>query len=123
VPIRCSSDFRAIPMATSHFAMRSRRPGAFGRLTSIAPEMTPSAQRIDCSRNEAEGKDASAMPSSMTSAAFSVRLFLSGFSMTTLRAFSMPMRFGSSHAPPQPGMIPRKTSGSATAGTDSSTVR
>lgn len=52
-----------------------------------------------------------------------MRLFLSGFEMMTSSAFSMPMRFGSSHAPPQPGMIPRKTSGSAKAGTDESIVR
>ncbi len=35
----------------------------------------------------------------------------------------MPMRFGSRYAPPQPGMMPRKTSGSAIAAAEASTVR
>ncbi len=41
-----------------------------------------------------------------------------GFVMMTLSAFSMPMRLGSSHAPPQPGMMPSETSGSAIAATE-----
>ena len=54
---------------------------------------------------------------------FSIRFCLSGFEMTTSSAFSMPMRFGSRYAPPQPGMMPRKTSGSAIAAAEASTVR
>ena len=37
------------------------------------------------------------------------------FSTMTVTASSMPMRFGSSCVPPQPGTSPRKASGNATA--------
>ena len=38
----------------------------------------------------------------------------SAFSTITVTAGSMPIRFGSSCVPPQPGTSPRKTSGKAT---------
>ena len=38
----------------------------------------------------------------------------SAFSTITVTAGSMPIRFGSSCVPPQPGTRPRKTSGKAT---------
>ena len=112
-----------MPIAASHFTVRSILPGAFLRLTFVAPVMTPSAQRIESSRKVAGPNMTSAMPSSKASAGLRVRLFLSGFSTTTLRAFSMPMRLGSSQAPPQPGMMPRKTSGRARAAALESSVR
>ncbi len=52
-----------------------------------------------------------------------MRFCFRGLLMTTSRAFSMPMRFGSRYAPPQPGMIPRNTSGRAIAAAEASTVR
>ena len=112
-----------MPIATSHLTARSSLPGSFARLTFTVPLRTPSAQRSDSSRNIAGPNIASAMPSSNTWGPLSIRLFLSGFEMMTSRAFSMPIRLGSSHAPPHPGMRPRKTSGSANAGTEESTVR
>ncbi len=52
-----------------------------------------------------------------------MRFWLSGLSMTTVIAFSTPTRLGSIQQPPQPGTRPRKTSGSATAGTPALIVR
>ncbi len=63
------------------------------------------------------------MPSSKASTPLSMRFWLSGLSMTTVTAFSTPMRLGSIQQPPQPGTRPRKTSGSATAGTPALIVR
>ena len=53
----------------------------------------------------------------------SIRFWFSGFSMITVTALSAPIRFGSSWLPPQPGTRPRKTSGSAMAGTPAEMVR
>ena len=92
--MRLSSILRAMPMATSHFTRRSILPGWFGRVTVVVPAMTPSAQRMESSRNAAGPNITSAMPSSSASAPLRVRFF-SGFSITTLRAFSMPIRLGS----------------------------
>ncbi len=63
------------------------------------------------------------MPRPTTSLALSIRFCDNGFSMTTLRAFAGPTRFGSSQQPPQPGSSPRKVSGRAKAGTPAETVR
>jgi hypothetical protein len=123
VPTRDASDLRAIEIAAPHFTARSSRPGTFGRSTVVRPATTPSAQRIESSRNAAGPNCTSTTPSSSAWAGLSVRLFFSGFSSTTLSAFSMPMRFGSSHAPPQAGTMPRNTSGRAMAAADESTVR
>ena len=123
VPMRLSSILRAMPIAASHLTMRSTLPGTFGRLTSTAPVSTLSAHFSESSRKLAESKIASAIPRSNTSWGFSIRFCLSGFSMTTLRAFSMPIRFGRMVAPPQPGMRPRNTSGSANAAALRSMVR
>nr|BFF13920.1 hypothetical protein GCM10025699_52230 [Microbacterium flavescens] len=123
MPIFDSRDFRAMPIAASHLTARSILPGALGRLTEMRPEMTPSAQRMLSSRKAAGPNCTSTIPSSRACAGFSVRLFFSGFSTMTRSAFSMPIRLGSSQAPPQPGMIPRKTSGRAIAAADESTVR
>jgi hypothetical protein len=122
-PMRLFSIFVAMPIAASHFTRRSTLPGSFCRFTLMRPETTSSVQRIESSRKLTDGKIASAMPSSNASWPLSVRFCFSGFSMTTLRAFSMPMRLGRIVAPPQPGMRPRNTSGSASAGAEASTVR
>ena len=53
------------------------------------------------------------MPSSKTSAAFSIRFCRSGFETITLIAASGPASFGRSCVPPQAGKRPRNTSGKA----------
>ena len=50
-------------------------------------------------------------------------LKLSGFSTITVTALSSPAMRGSSAVPPQPGISPRNTSGSASAGAPVDTVR
>ena len=95
-------------IAMSHLTARSSLPGSFGRLTLIEPPSTPSAHLRESSRKLAGPNIASAMPSSNACGPFSMRLFLSGFEMMTSRAFSMPIRFGSSQAPPQPGDQPEE---------------
>ncbi len=95
MPILLSRLLRAIPIARSHLASRSSFPGLFGRFTVTLPPSTPSAQRRESSRNVAAGNFASAMPNSNAWSADSIRFCLSGFSMMTFRAFSIPMRFGS----------------------------
>ena len=52
-----------------------------------------------------------------------MRFCFKGFSITTLSAFLIPIKFGSKYAPPQPGSNPRNTSGSAMAGAAELTVR
>ena len=121
--MRLSSMLRAILMAIGHLVRRSILPGSFLRCTLTLPPSTPSAQRSELSRKVAAGKIASMMPRSNACWGFSIRFCFSGLEMTTSRAFSMPIRFGSRYAPPQPGMMPRKTSGSAIAAAEASTVR
>jgi hypothetical protein len=123
VPILPSMLLRAIPMATSHFAIFSSFPGAFGRFTRTVPPSTPSAHFSESSRKFTGANITSAMPRPSASSAFSVRLFFSGFSTITRSAFSMPIRFGSRYAPPHAGTMPRNTSGSAMAGAEASRVR
>ena len=115
--------FSAMPTATSHLTARSSLPGSFLRLTLIEPPSTPSAHFSESSRKVAGPNIASAMPSSNAWGPFSIRLFFSGLEIITSRAFSMPIRLGRIQAPPQPGMRPRKTSGSANAGVEESIVR
>ncbi len=78
----------------------------------MPPLTTPAAHRIDCSRKSAGSKSTSTTPSRAASFGLSCRFCCMGLLTMTSRAFSGPMRLGSSHAPPQPGMSPRKTSGS-----------
>jgi hypothetical protein len=53
------------------------------------------------------------MPSSITSAALSIRFWRRGFETMTFTAVSAPTSRGSSCVPPQAGKSPRKTSGNA----------
>ena len=122
-PMREASILSAMPIATSHLTARSSFPGSFLRLTLIVPPSTPSAHFSESSRKLAGPKMASAIPRSKTSWGLSTLLFFSGFEITTSSAFSMPIRFGSSQAPPHPGMMPRNTSGSAIAAAEESIVR
>ena len=117
VPIFDSSDLRAIADRRRPTSRRARAcPARSAATTLIAPAMTPSAQRDRRPRGTSpRGRARRRCRGRGPAAAFSVRLFLSGFSTMTLSAFSMPIRFGSSSAPPQPGMMPRNTSGSAMA--------
>ena len=121
--MRFSSMPRAILIAAGHFVARSMRPGVFERSTFSSPVSTRSAQASESSRNDAGLKIASKMPRSNACCGLSVRFCFSGFEMITSSAFSMPIRFGNRYAPPQPGTMPRKTSGSAMAAAEESIVR
>ena len=112
------SVFWAMPIATSHLTARSILPGSFGRLTlmragehAVRPlqRILEEVGRGGRSRRRCRGRRPAGRSASGSASAGSRR--------STLSALSMPMRFGSRYAPPQPGMMPRNTSGSANAGT------
>ena len=63
------------------------------------------------------------MPSSAACFGLSILFCISGFWMITWVAAGMPIRFGSSWVPPQPGTRPRETSGSASAAAPPESVR
>ena len=121
-PSFCRTVFLAIDTAGDQMVAFSTLPGSFFRFTFLPPR-TSSAQSSDCSKNLGESNITSAIPSSRASAGFSIRFCFRGFSIITFRAFLIPIRFGSKYAPPQPGINPRNTSGSAIAGAAWFTVR
>ena len=93
--MRLSSMPRAILIAIGHLVSRSILPGSFLRSTLTAPPSTPSAQRERALEVGRGGEDRVHDAESNACWGFSIRFCFSGFEITTSRAFSMPMRFGS----------------------------
>ena len=89
-----------------------------GRATVTSPPRTPTAHSSERSRKSAGSRTASAIPSFAAFGAGVILFCASAFSTMTVTAGSMPIRFGSSCVPPQPGTRPRKTSGKATIAVD-----
>ena len=85
-----------------------------GRETATSPPTTPAAHSSDRSRKSAGSNTTSAMPSFAAFGPGVILFCARAFSTMTVTAGSMPIRFGSSCVPPQPGTSPRKTSGKAT---------
>ena len=100
-----------------------RRARARPAARSPTPPAPAAAQRSDSSRKSAGSNIASAMPSANASGPRSILFCDSGFSMITFSALAGPISRGSRYAPPQPGTMPRKHSGRATAGTPEEIVR
>src|SRR4051794_4809073 len=128
--IRSSATYGAgaAPCTASSTAVRARRKivSAFdqsGSGRSSGRSASSSANASDSSTNSTGANSRSAMPSSRTSAALSIRFWRSGFDTITLIATSGPTRRGSSCVPPQAGKRPRKTSGNAKWRTALETVR
>lgn len=94
-----------------------------GRVTVTSPRTTPAAHSSDRSRKSAGSSSTSAMPISAACFGLSILFCISGFWMITCVAAGMPIRFGSSCVPPQPGMRPSETSGSARAAAPADSVR
>ena len=106
---------RAATIAVARAIASSQAPRSIsGRATVTSPPSTPTAHSSDRSRKSAGSNSTSAMPSFAAFGAGSILFCASAFSTTTVTAGSMPIRFGSSCVPPQPGISPRKTSGNAT---------
>ena len=94
-----------------------------GRVTVTSPRTTPAAHSSDRSRKSAGSSSTSAMPISAACFGLSILFCISGFCRITWVAAGMPIRFGSSWVPPQPGTSPRKHSGRLTAAAPREMVR
>ena len=105
-------------MTASHMSLRSTS----SRCTATLPDTTSAAHASERSRKSAGSNNASATPSSCACAGRNT-LRVNGFWMITWAAPTIPIRFGSSCEPPQPGISPSDTSGSPSAAAPPETVR
>src|SRR3954470_18831473 len=116
--IRSSATYGAgaAPCTASSTAVRARlkivsASDQSGAVRSSGRSASSRAKARESSTNSTGSSDRSAMPSSATSAAFSIRFWRSGFETITLIAASGPTSRGSSCVPPHAGKRPRNTSG------------